>query len=457
MSINGLNPLAYIGVDSPNPAAQVIKRNTDPTPNDSQNFNIGDIWINQNTNVPNTASIFILTSLSENIAVWTEIGSDGNILHVLGGTNINVVNALGNATVNLNPSVVLAGSLTATTNITSTTGSVGAATGLSTTTGDVATLSGNFTALNTAVSPAASIISFTKRRGVGPVASGDGLGAVAFVGFDGAINQLSAVIRSDTTGTIGAGRVPSRMIFSTSPDAVGITVDRVIIDQNGNLTVTAGGNLIVTNGQIVNQNGGILTQEGNIELDNNDNTVNSSTIIFEKSKNFAAVVAGDELGTIDFNGESGVLSENSAYIKAEVVGTVGAGRVPSQLTFATTPDAVSAALPRVVINANGRVDINGVSSGSFGLFVDDSINSLFGSVVAAEDVGAGRIISVSGDLAPVLGGSTTFTNVTVANVPGGDKLTIDSQSANPGVNTGFIKIYVGTTPVYIPYFDNIAP
>ena len=68
MSLNGLNPLAYIGINSPNPSAQIFTNNTDPTPNDSLNVNLGDIWINQNRQPPGVQpipqNIFMLTALT---------------------------------------------------------------------------------------------------------------------------------------------------------------------------------------------------------------------------------------------------------------------------------------------------------------------------------------------------------------------------------------------------------
>lgn len=48
------------------------------------------------------------------------------------------------------------------------------------------------------------------------------------------------------------------------------------------------------------------------------------------------------------------------------------------------------------------------------------------------------------------------TNV-VNNTQGAGTLSISSTNANSGDNAGFIKGYVGTTTVYIPYFTSIAP
>lgn len=55
-----------------------------------------------------------------------------------------------------------------------------------------------------------------------------------------------------------------------------------------------------------------------------------------------------------------------------------------------------------------------------------------------------------------LSGKTMLTNV-VNTTQGAGALTMLSTNANSGTNAGFIKMYVGTTVVYIPYFTSIAP
>jgi hypothetical protein len=64
-------------------------------------------------------------------------------------------------------------------------------------------------------------------------------------------------------------------------------------------------------------------------------------------------------------------------------------------------------------------------------------------------------LAASNDVGSGLANTTTLTNVksdTLSTGVGSIKLT----GATARDNTGFIKIYVGTTPVYIPYFSNIS-
>jgi hypothetical protein len=77
-----------------------------------------------------------------------------------------------------------------------------------------------------------------------------------------------------------------------------------------------------------------------------------------------------------------------------------------------------------------------------------NIEAIAGSIV-------GQSIYSAGDLGGVVT-TNAFTNV-VNTTQGAGALSIVSTTANSGTNTGFIKGYVGTTTVYIPYFSNIAP
>lgn len=69
---------------------------------------------------------------------------------------------------------------------------------------------------------------------------------------------------------------------------------------------------------------------------------------------------------------------------------------------------------------------------------------------------AGQSFYASGDGAAGAAGVLGITNVT--NVTqGAGTLSIASTNGNNGDNTGFIKFYIGATPVFIPYFATIAP
>jgi hypothetical protein len=55
-----------------------------------------------------------------------------------------------------------------------------------------------------------------------------------------------------------------------------------------------------------------------------------------------------------------------------------------------------------------------------------------------------------------LASTTALTNVTDTSLSSG-ALSIKSKTVNSGSNAGFIKMYVGTTAVWVPYFTDISP
>lgn len=94
--VKGYNTLSYQGVNAGSPPnLRVINR--DPTPNDTVEFVLGDLWINKTTQ-----NVFQLTSLgtqaSPNTANWSQIGfytgnftlRSGNIILSTAGSYVQV-------------------------------------------------------------------------------------------------------------------------------------------------------------------------------------------------------------------------------------------------------------------------------------------------------------------------------------------------------------------------------
>lgn len=127
--LNGLFPLAYMGVNPPSPADLTI-RSFPPTQNDSQNFQLGATWL-----VPTTTpeQYWLLVNLEQGVATWvqlypggggggagsfpTDAGTAtqvGGVLNILGGANINTsAPGLSNTVqIQLNNNVDIPGTLT---------------------------------------------------------------------------------------------------------------------------------------------------------------------------------------------------------------------------------------------------------------------------------------------------------------------------------------------------------
>lgn len=98
--LNGLEPLAYAGVNAVQPPDFVTKPRP-PTSTDSKNFYLGQIWLDTGTNTPPTANdVYMLVALLGNQATWVSLsggnletltGNSGGAVSPDGASNINVV------------------------------------------------------------------------------------------------------------------------------------------------------------------------------------------------------------------------------------------------------------------------------------------------------------------------------------------------------------------------------
>lgn len=83
-------------------------------------------------------------------------------------------------------------------------------------------------------------------------------------------------------------------------------------------------------------------------------------------------------------------------------------------------------------------------------------NNFFGGGTIFNFIQANVGIDVGGDIGAGAAGFVTLTNAT-NTTQGAGALSILSTNANPGNNAGFLKVYVGASTAWVPYFTNIAP
>lgn len=111
MSFNASNPLSHLGVRAQRPPEQYLKQSRDPTPDDYQNFVIGDEWRNNNTNV-----WWKLCDIQGNVALWDKYAGPGTAIETIttgdsavvvpdSNENVNFVNGNGVATTGSGSSV----------------------------------------------------------------------------------------------------------------------------------------------------------------------------------------------------------------------------------------------------------------------------------------------------------------------------------------------------------------
>lgn len=153
------------------------------------------------------------------------------------------------------------------------------------------------------------------------------------------------------------------------------------------------GNLLVTNGNITASLGDITATAGDLVATSGN------------------LVVG---GTADITG-------NLTVSSGDIVATAG---------------NVSVTLGNVTVSAG---DITVTTGG-----VDASSGSVIAGTLEATDDLGGTV------------GNTAISNV-VNTTQGVGVLTILATNGNSGNNTGFLKFYVGTTPVFVPYFVTITP
>lgn len=165
----------------------------------------------------------------------------------------------------------------------------------------------------------------------------------------------------------------------------------------------------------------------------------------------------------------------NAGTDVNATGTVNAGTsitAGANITAAGDITSSSGDIAATAGNISAGGSITGVSltatSGDIVATVGNIVATLGNLTVAAGDItvtaggvdaSAGSIIGGSLEAHDDLGGTvgnTTFTNAVNTSLSSGT-LAIKSTTANPGNSAGFLKIYVGSTTAYVPYFTNIAP
>jgi hypothetical protein len=141
----------------------------------------------------------------------------------------------------------------------------------------------------------------------------------------------------------------------------------------------------------------------------------------------------------------------------------GAGLFNS-ITTVTTVTAGTAIIAGTTITAAGNItstvgDIT-ASAGDINVTLGDiivaagDIEVTQGNVIAGDVLSGGTVYS-AGDLGGVAA-TTAITNVD-NHALGAGALTLLSTTANPGTNTGYLKMYLGAATIWVPYFTNIAP
>ena len=116
------------------------------------------------------------------------------------------------------------------------------------------------------------------------VQSGDYLGLIRFSGADGSDLASGAQITGIVDGTPGAGDMPTRLAFWTSPDGSESPVERVRIDQHGKVGISSGTIDPAGNALLIRAASTFQTRYGHIMLTGDGATVGEGPqIVFSES------------------------------------------------------------------------------------------------------------------------------------------------------------------------------
>lgn len=171
------------------------------------------------------------------------------------------------------------------------------------------------------------------------------------------------------------------------------------------------------------------------------------------------ITAGGTISTT-----TGDITADAGNITATLGNVSGAGLIATTNNIVAVANDIRAIVGDIFTDP-GAGDINSGNN----MTAAQNITATAGDITAsAGDIIAtlGNIEALAGDIvgqsvfaAGDSGGTASTTGLTnvVDNTQGAGTLSILSSSANPGNNAGFLKIYVGATVAYVPYFTNIAP
>jgi hypothetical protein len=101
-------------------------------------------------------------------------------------------------------------------------------------------IGGNNTVMHTQAANADSpflFLSHARGTGAQSVNAQDGVGAIAFAGYDGTNALTAARIEAFVDGTPGANDMPGRLVFSTTADGAGSPTERMRIDSSGRVGI----------------------------------------------------------------------------------------------------------------------------------------------------------------------------------------------------------------------------
>lgn len=190
-----------------------------------------------------------------------------------------------------------------------------------------------------------------------------------------------------------------------------------------------------------------ITNNGINNSADNDLYINSlsndgacETFDMRKSRAGAVITSGDALGAVFFSGFDGTNFIPGAKILSTSSGTIGTGRVASNLVFQTHPDSNSAILTRMTIASTGAITIPAPDSGNtltLSALGNGVVLSSSTGVISSLNTGAANTVLVSSGVGSV---------PTWAAVPATSGVTAIAGTANQWSVSGSTGSVTGSLP-----------
>ncbi len=308
---------------------------------------------------------------------------------------------------------------------------------------------------------AAGRIFFAKSRGgavgtQGVVQLSDRLGDINFSGSDGTSLSAGASISCLVDATPAAGKIPGNLFFSTMDQTTGVFTQRMKIDSGGSVFIGRGPfPAVATAGSL--QIDAALGGAATVQISNYQNAAGSAFLSLRHSRGaigaYGALLLGDPMGTIQFNG-----SDASSWIAGAQIGGVAhaapsGGHIPTRLSFVTDNGVNFAERMRLFPSGGLSMQATGgfaIDPGAGGI-IADLIGVVTNSNAAAGLVGE-QIQSLV-QAAVSLGAASAVTVITTISLTAGDWDVSAMSTVISGASAGSFEYGVSTTGTLTGVYD----